>query len=82
MLPLLLVLTLCVCFHWIRWRQEIAFQTEILPALRMELRRRKVDVYSLIAGVRQHSELRTLLDELVRWAPEAEPAASPPDRRR
>ncbi len=82
MLPLLLVFTLCVCFHWIRWRQEIVFQTEILPALRMELRRRKVDVYSLIAGVRQHSELRTLLDELVRWAPEADPAAGLSDRRR
>ena len=82
LLPLLFVFTLCVCFHWIRWRQEIVFQTEILPALRMELRRRKVDAFSLIAGVRQHSELRTLLEELVRWAPGTDPSPPLADRRR
>ena len=73
--PLLLVFSLCICFHWIRWRQEIVFQTEVLPTLRVELRRRRIDPYSLIAGVRQHAELRTLLEELVRWAPNTDTPA-------
>ena len=82
LLPILFVFTLCVCYHWIRWRQEIVFQAEILPALRMELRRRKIDAYSLIAGTKQHSELRTLLEELVRWAPGTDPSPTLADRRR
>jgi hypothetical protein len=82
MLPLLGVFTLCGCFHWIRWRQEIVFQTELLPSLRVELRRRKIDAFSLISGVQQHPELRTLLQELVRWAPGTDPTPSQLERRK
>jgi hypothetical protein len=55
---------------WIRHRQQQLFQREILPGLLRELSRRRIPVYALMAGVRQHGELRTLLDELVRWSPE------------
>lgn len=57
-------------FHWIRYRQLLCFRNEVLPSLRQELSIRSISRYSLIAGVRQHGELRTLLDELVRWSPE------------
>ena len=70
------------CFHWIRHRQHRHFQTRILPQLRRELVRRGIGPYALIAGARQHGELRTLLDELIRWSPEAEcPLVSSPPLR-
>jgi hypothetical protein len=34
--------------------------------------RRRLPLFTLIAGVRQHAELRTLLDELVRCSPSPE----------
>lgn len=57
------------CFHWIRHRQRRLFVREILPHLRSELARRRISYFSLVAGVRQHGELRSLLDELVHWSP-------------
>ena len=57
------------CVLWIRKRQHLFFRDRILPKLQQELRRRELHLFALIAGVRQHSELRTLLDELIRWSP-------------
>jgi hypothetical protein len=53
---------------WTRMRQRRMFRSQILPAIIQELARRRIRPYALIAGVRQHGELRTLLDGLVRWA--------------
>jgi len=55
--------------HWIQLRQRTLFRQEIVPQLNRELSARKIRPYALIAGVRQHSELRILFDELVRWLP-------------
>ncbi|MEW4526633.1 hypothetical protein [Maioricimonas sp. JC845] len=58
------------CFHWIRYRQHRFFLREILPTLKSELRMRGITPYALLSGVRHHAELRTLLDDLIRWVPE------------
>ncbi len=55
-----------LCYSWIRRRQAKLYREQILPVLKQELRRRNISAYALIAGVRQHGEFRTLLDELVR----------------
>ncbi|MCA9087744.1 MAG: hypothetical protein KDA90_03810 [Planctomycetaceae bacterium] len=61
------------CLLWARRRQELVFRSEVLPSLRIEIARRHISPYALIAGVRQHPEFRSLLDELVRWSPAMEP---------
>jgi len=53
------------CFRWIRFRQHRLFQQQVWPRLCRELYLRRVDVHALLAGVRQHGEFRTLLDELI-----------------
>lgn len=58
--------------HWIRHRQQKLFVRGILPPLRRELSKRRIPYFSLLSGVRQHGELRSLLDELVRWSPTGE----------
>jgi len=55
--------------HWIQRRRRWLFHQEIVPQLNRELSSRKIRPYALMAGVRQHGELRTLFDELVRWLP-------------
>jgi hypothetical protein len=69
LVPGLGLVALWGCFQWIRWRQHRVFQREIWPALESELRRRGLHLHALIGGVRQHTELQTLLDELVRPRP-------------
>lgn len=71
--PALGLVSLFACFHWIRLRQHRLFESDLLPALQRDARRRKISFYALIAGVRQHAEFRTLLDELIRWQPTPEP---------
>jgi hypothetical protein len=66
LLPALGLLSLWGCFHWIRLRQQRCFDAVIRPALIRETRLRRISLYALMAGVRQHAEFRTLLDELVR----------------
>jgi hypothetical protein len=68
------------CFHWIRSRQHHLFSQTLLPLLKTELKRRGISSFSIVSGVRQHAELRTLLDELVRWSPVT--AESQPRRRK
>ncbi len=61
------------CLVWSKQRQTKVFRIDILPGLRNELARRRISAYQLISGVRQHAELRHLLDELTKWSPSAEP---------
>ncbi len=67
--PMIGLLAIFGCFQWIRRRQHVLFENEILPRIHSALIRRGISPYSLMAGVRQHAEFRTLLDELVRWQP-------------
>lgn len=53
--------------RWIQLRQLNYFRTVILPMLQEQLGRRQSRKFTLIAAVRQHSELRTLMDFLVFW---------------
>lgn len=69
-IPGIAFLAMYGCFSWIRRRQRQLFRNELMPRLLVELHRRNLDRFSLIAGVRQHAELRTLLDELIHWTPE------------
>lgn len=54
---------------WGRQRQTDVFSQHVLPSLRTEIARRRISPYALIGGIRQHPELRSLLDELIRWSP-------------
>ena len=70
--PGLMLPMLYGCFVWIRQRQQAYFQKMILPQLQSELQRRQVPFYSLIAGIRQHAEFQSLLDEIVHWSPQVD----------
>ncbi|WP_092053970.1 hypothetical protein [Planctomicrobium piriforme] len=70
LIPGVTILTLYGSLFWIRVRRNRLFRSEILPVIMRELGRRRIRPYSLLAGVRQHGELRTLMDELIRWTPE------------
>lgn len=50
------------CFTWIRSRQLRLFARELRPRIAAAIEEREIDTHSLIAGMRQHGELRTLLD--------------------
>lgn len=69
LLPAMGLVALFGCFHWIRHRQRKLFEAEIRPVLVREAMVRRLSLYALMAGVRQHAEFRTLLDELIRWEP-------------
>lgn len=69
LLPALGLFALFGCFHWIRARQKRLFDAAVRPLLLREALARHVSIYALMAGIRQHAEFRTLLDELVRWEP-------------
>jgi hypothetical protein len=53
---------LWVCSTWIRARQSRLFMRELRPRIAAALDDRNIDAHSLVAGMRQHPELRTLLD--------------------
>lgn len=78
-LPSVGLLALCGCFHWIRLRQSQLFDAQIRPMLLREAIVRRISIYALMAGMRQHPEFRTLLDELIRWEP-LRGGAAPDDR--
>ncbi|MGD9854368.1 MAG: hypothetical protein AB7U20_05390, partial [Planctomycetaceae bacterium] len=66
LVPGLVLVLLPGCIAWIRLRQNWLFRREIRPLLMGVLRYRRIDPHTLLGAVRQHEELRTLLDELVR----------------
>ena len=57
------LLVMFACYHWYHYRRRWYFRREILPSLLNELRARGLTPFELIAGLRQHSELNTLLSE-------------------
>lgn len=75
LLPGLAIPVVLGTVNWIQQRQRRLFRIEVAPQLNRELTRRGIRDHALLAGVRQHGELRTLFDELVRWSP-ARPSVS------
>lgn len=71
LIPGCLFLAALGCRYWIQKKQQRYFAKAILPLLQNELHNRQIPFYSLIAGIRQHEELRTLLDEIVHWSPQS-----------
>ena len=61
------LIVLLGCFSWIRRRQATLFATEIRPMLNWQIRRRRLDRYAIMGVIRQHPELRTMMEELSRW---------------
>lgn len=60
--PGAIFLALWVCYSWIRTRQLRLFTRELRPRIDAAIVDRNITLHSLIAGLRQHVELRTLLD--------------------
>ena len=58
-------LSLWICYGWIRARQMRLFIRELRPRIEIALDERAIDTHALIAGLRQHAELRTLLDLVI-----------------
>ena len=56
---------LWICYSWIRARQLRLFVHELRPRIEVALDDRAIDTHALIAGMRQHVELRTLLDLVI-----------------
>ena len=61
--PGLAMSALWLCFAWIRYRQRRLFTEHIRPRIAAAVYERGLDLCSLLAGIRQHAELRTLLDQ-------------------
>lgn len=56
-----------VSTRWIQIRQWRYFQTRIMPGLEHAIRQRHLKKFVFLGAVRQHAELRTLMDLLVHW---------------
>jgi hypothetical protein len=78
LLPAIALIAIYACFHWIRQRQGRLFEREIHPMLVREAAARKYSMFGLMAGIRQHAEFRTLLDEMIRWEPARESGLNHP----
>lgn len=61
------LIVLMGCWTWIRRRQSALFNAEIRPALNWQIRSRHLDRFAILGVLRQHPELRTLMEELSRW---------------
>jgi hypothetical protein len=61
------LLLLPLCIAWIRFRQHRLFTRDVLPLLESVLHTHRTDPHAFLGAVRQHEEMRTLLDELIRW---------------
>ena len=66
--PGAIFLALWICYGWIRTRQLRFFARELRPRIDAALADRHITPHSLIAGLRQHVELRTLLDLFIAGA--------------
>jgi len=62
LVPGAVFLSLWVCYSWIRSRQMQLFMRELRSRVAAALEERSIETHALIAGMRQHPELRTLLD--------------------
>jgi hypothetical protein len=54
-------------FTWIGMSRRRIFERDIRPMLEDQVRRRGINRYALIGSIRQHAEMRTLLDDIARW---------------
>ena len=68
LVPGAVFLALWVCYGWIRMRQLKLFNRDLRPRIDAALVERQITRHSLIAGLRQHVELRTLLDLFIAGA--------------
>lgn len=67
LVPCIGLLLLPACIAWIRYRQHRMFTRELLPLLESVLYGHRTDPHAFLGAVRQHEEMRTLMDELIRW---------------
>lgn len=70
-IPGAILLGLWICYAWIRMRQLRLFTRDLRPRIDAALADRHISRHSLIAGLRQHVELRTLLDLFIAGAERA-----------
>jgi len=63
----MVMMSMMAGYCWIRYRNRRLFQAEVLPMLEHEIRRRGLEKFSLIGAIRQHPEMRSLMDELSGW---------------
>lgn len=61
------MIALIACIAWIRRRQSMLFLKEIRPMLHWQFRHRRLDKFVVLGALRQHPELRTLMEEMSRW---------------
>jgi len=66
----LVMMALMGGYCWIRYRHQNMFRQEIRPMLEREIRRRSLQKYAVIGAIRQHPEMRSLMDELSLWTEE------------
>lgn len=66
--PGVLFLALWGCYTWIRARQLRLFVRDLRPRIAVAIENRGIETHALIAGMRQHVELRTLLDLFIAGA--------------
>jgi hypothetical protein len=52
---------------WIGARQQQLFRAEICPMMSWQIQRYRLEKYSLIGVLQQHSELRQLAQRMTRW---------------
>lgn len=64
------MMALMIGYCWIRVRHQRMFQNEVRPMLEWEIRRRGLQKYTVIGAIRQHPEMRSLMDELSLWTEE------------
>jgi len=68
LVPGAVFIALWVCYSWIRRRQLQLFARELRPQILIAIEDRNIETHALIAGMRQHVELRTLLDLFIAGA--------------
>ena len=67
-MPGAVFVALWACYTWIRSRQLRLFLRELRPRIAASIEERDIAIHGLIAGMRQHAELRTLLDLFIAGA--------------
>lgn len=75
--PGVALVMLPMCIGWIRQRQHRMFRRDIVPLLEGVLRAHRIDPHSFLGAVRQHAEMRTLMDEVIRWIAPPTPGSRP-----
>ena len=67
LVPGIALILLPLCIGWIRFRQRQRFNREVMPILERMLRTHRLDPHAFLGAIRQHEEMRTLLDEVIHW---------------